>query len=154
MKVLLVSTHPCEESFNNYLAARAVEVLGRRHDLLYVDINHDSRDGLLAWAEAVVWVYPTWWSSPPARLLEWLYDHFTGPYDRLTKMAVVTTHGSSWRVNKLAGEVGRRLMTKRLPSLANPTCRCRWIALYDIDRATADRRTRFVESVEKELAAL
>lgn len=98
MRVLVVKAHPQAESFCTALteatlrglhsAGHEAEVL----DLYAVDFEprlseHEWRNHLaspttkpevaeyvrmLRWAEALVFVYPTWWSGPPAILLGWM----------------------------------------------------------------------------------
>lgn len=151
MRTLVVSCHPCEESFTNHVTMGAIELLGRNHEVRHVDVYQDTGAEHVQWAEAIVWIYPTWWSGPPARLLDWINVNFTKPLDNVRTMAAVSTHGSSWRVNKLAGQLGRRLMTKALPRSAGPGCRTTWIALYNIDRSTAADRENFTRRVERRL---
>ena len=67
---------------------------------------------------------------------------------------MVTTHGSSRRVNLIQGESGRRLALRSLPRLAHPRVRCRWIAYYGIDRDEPARREAFVARVAQEMARL
>lgn len=118
--------------------------------------------GRLAAAEALVFVYPTWWGGQPAILKGW-FDRvwvegvaYTLPVgaDRITpllrsvrRLVVVTTHGSSKWVNALQGEPGKRVVLRGLRSLCRRTARTRWIALYDVDRSTPQQRTRFLDRV-------
>src|SRR3990172_2391604 len=157
MRVLVISCHPCDESFTTHVAARAVAVLSSRHQVRHHDLYTGDGTGLLEGTETVVWVYPTWWSGPPARMLEFIHAQFGAMHphlDKIEKMVVVTSHGSSWWVNGFEGGVGKRLMIRALPTLAAPGCRTRWIAMYDIDRSTEADRVRFVARVERELSRL
>src|SRR3989304_2726231 len=70
MRVLVMSCHPCDESFTTYVAARVVAVLSSRHQVRHHDLYTGDGIGLLEETEAVVWVYPTWWSGPPAPMAE------------------------------------------------------------------------------------
>lgn len=99
MKALVVSAHPCGDSFTNALAATAVEQLAAGgHDVTLLDlyaIGFDAAMGadelveyaarrppsddvvrahgeLVGQAEILVFVYPTWWSGFPAILKGWL----------------------------------------------------------------------------------
>lgn len=122
----------------------------------------------LGWADAIVWVYPTWWSGPPAILKGWVdrvwtngtaYDHtdtglHPGPLTHIRRMYVVTTHGSSRLVNLAEGEVGRKLIRRTLRALCGWRCRTTWMALYGIDRSKADDRARFADAIERCFARL
>ena len=65
------------------------------------------------------------------------------PFD-VTDIVVVTTHGSSRRVNFVQGRAGRLLLLKSLRSLCHHSCRTRWISLYSIDRASHQKRQSFL----------
>ena len=98
MRLLVVSAHPCADSFNARLARAAVEVLtARGHDLRVRDLYAEGFDPVmrdaewrayfedprasealhardvddLRWAEGLLLVYPTWWYGPPSMLKGW-----------------------------------------------------------------------------------
>jgi putative NADPH-quinone reductase len=98
LRLLLVTAHPCPDSFGAGLARAAIETLtAAGHELRVRDLyaeNFDpvlreaewrayfadpessaamhSRDvGDLRWAEGLVLVYPTWWYGPPSILKGW-----------------------------------------------------------------------------------
>jgi putative NADPH-quinone reductase len=160
MNVLVVSCHPLEESFSAYVRARALRVLSASHDVRHLDLYAEEegleRAGQLAWADALVLMYPTWWSSLPAPLLDWIDNCWSARhrYPNLRKIVAVTTHGSSWPINFVEGEVGRRVVMRGLGHRAHRRCRRRWISLYNLDRSTEARRRQFVEKVERQLAGL
>lgn len=121
---------------------------------------------LLRWAEWLVFVYPTWWGGQPAILKGWLdrvlvagvaYDLPPGAQrirprlQHVRRISVVTTHGSSKWVNAVQGEPGKRVLLRGLRSLCHPLTRTQWIALYGLDKASATRRTRFVQKVRRAL---
>lgn len=128
-----------------------------------VDAIRDHRQ-LLQEASDVVFVHPTWWSGPPALLKGWIdlvvtgdglpIDHPLGGrqrYRSIRSITVVTTHGSGrWR-NRLQGQVGRSVLLSVLPRSFGRRCHRRWIAMYDMDRATADERSAFVLRVTQSL---
>lgn len=117
-------------------------------------------------ADHLVFVYPTWFGGPPAMFNGWLDRVWVGgvafekvpgrtrPRARLLhirSITVVTTYGSSRWVNTIEGEPGRRLVKRWLRVLCHPLARTRWLALYDMDRATATARAEFLDRVERAL---
>lgn len=108
-------------------------------------------------ANALVFVYPTWWDALPAMLKAWLEHLLPNALDtdkaqeaakeitgHITDIVAVTTHGSSRRVNFVQGRAGRLLLLKSLRSLCHHSCRTRWISLYSIDRASHKKRQNFL----------
>jgi putative NADPH-quinone reductase len=83
----------------------------------------------------------------------WIDRVFTPgvPIRNVHRLVVVTTHGSTKRVNAIGGEPGKRMIFRTLRVLCHPLARSRWIALYDIDRAGADDRAAFLARVERRL---
>ena len=72
MRTLVVSCQPCEESYIAHVAERAVAALSRRQEVRFTDLYGEYDETDIAWAERLVLVYPTWWASMPAALVEWL----------------------------------------------------------------------------------
>ena len=116
----------------------------------------EHRQMLLA-ADALVFVHPTWWDALPAMLKAWLEHLLPDALDNdeaqdaakeitghITDIVAITTHGSSRRVNFIQGRAGRLLLLKSLRSLCHHSCRTKWIALYSIDRATDQKRRKFL----------
>ena len=81
----------------------------------------------LRWAQALVLVYPTWWSGQPAMLKGWIdrvwvagvawelpsgKDVIRPLLTNVRRIVVVTSHGSSKLINALEGEAGKRTMTR------------------------------------------
>ncbi len=117
-------------------------------------------------ADHLVFVYPTWFGGPPAMFKGWLdrvwvhgvaFDKVPGsnrPRARLLhirSITVITTYGSSRRVNIIEGEPGKRLVKRWLRVLCHPLARSRWLALYDMDRTTTTARAGFLDRVERAL---
>lgn len=187
MKALVVHAHPLPESFSAALRDRVVAGLeGVGHDVVSLDL-HDSwfeprlalNGGFsgedesdlqphidnLAWAEAVVMVYPTWWGAQPAILKGW-FDRLWAPRMSPTgesrpdhvrgvrRLVVVTTYGSSRLFNALHGEAGKRTVRRTLRSLLGRRARSSWIALYGMDGASESRRRRFLDRVERSMSKL
>ncbi len=191
MRALIVQAHPDPTSFSAHLANAVRDGLELgAHEHRTIDLydegfaaamsetewalhreSHDEKPwtadhhGLLQWADTIVWVYPTWWSGPPAILKGWVdrvwtngvaYHHtdrglIPGPLTHIRRMIIVTTHGSSRLVNMLEGDVGKKMIRRTLRSLCGWRCRTRWLAMYDIDRSDQADRERFAAEVRRKI---
>jgi len=195
VNVLVVSAHPVTESYTNHVRDRAVAALrARGHEVRVTDLyadgfearlslaerlgHHDGPAGRtvvagyaadLRWARALVLVYPTWWSGPPAIVKGWIdrvwvegvaytlpegTTRVRGNLRNVRRLVVVSSHGSSWWVNAVEGQVGRLLVMRAMRVLCHPLARRRWLAIYDMDRATDADRARFVARVERAVVRL
>jgi len=191
VKVLVVYAHPDPASFGAHLRDRVVATLtgaGHRVDLidLYAEgfdpvVRTEDLDGArtetvlashgsrLRSVEAVVFVYPTWWSGPPAMLKGWLdrvlvegvayavrpgSARVRGRLHNIRHLVVVTTHGSPKWTNVLEGESGKLLFQRGIRLLCHPRARTMWLALYGIDRSDQQARAAFVGRLEHDLARL
>lgn len=199
MKALVVFCHPTHDSFTGASLQRALAGLARGgHDVRLVDLYAEgfrpelSRDDLalhtsdwrahpdlrpdvrshvddLTWAEALVFVYPTWWSGQPAMLKGWIdrvlvsgvawqlpegSNRIRPMLQHVRRLVVVTSHGSTKWVNALEGEGGKRVVGRALRVLCSRRCRTRWVALYTIDRAPLAKRLAFLDRVERRLQRL
>lgn len=120
----------------------------------------------LRWCEHLVLVYPTWWSAQPAMLKGWMDrvwvrgvawelpsggNRIQARLKNIRRITAITTHGSPKRVNALEGEAGKRTVTRSLRALCHPMARTRWLAMYDLDRASADERATFLDRVSRRL---
>jgi NAD(P)H dehydrogenase (quinone) len=195
MRVLVIFAHPVEGSFCSALRDRVMAILvdgGHQVDLL--DLYREDFQAVLSaeehllhhsapetkpaiadhtrrlrQAEALVFIYPTWWGGQPAILKGWIdrvwiegiaytLPHGTSRVKPLLKdvrhLLVVTTHGSSKWINALQGEPGKRTMMRGLRSLCHPLIRARWIARYSMDRATYEQRRRFADKVGAKVGRL
>jgi len=195
MRVLLVLAHPNNDSFNHVVAERAVTALTRAgHEAQLLDLYalnvraamsaqeriayHSDQpvlDPLIAEhvalvrrAEALVFIYPTWWSSLPAILKGWLervmvpgvafvFDDAGKVRPGLThvrRIVGISTYGSPRRYVKAINDNGRRTLTRALRMICGLRARCRWLALYAIDTATPAERTAFLQRVERRMESL
>lgn len=188
MRTLVIYCHPNPES---YVAAACGRVLaGLRtagHDVHLIDLYADGfrpelsaeerrvhlEPGIapelqgyadeLAWAEALVFVYPTWWSGQPAMLKGWMdrvwasgiaFDlperaRVTRPLlTGIRRIAIVTTHGSSKWVNALEGESGKRTAFRSIRAVCSRRARTSWTAIYGLDRADEAKRNAWLDRVE------
>ena len=196
MKVLLVVAHPCPDSFNQACAAAAARGLARaghtvdtidlyavgfraamsREERVAYESDHpildpmvDDHAARLLAADAIVFVYPTWWMGLPAILKGWL-DRVLVPgvafhldertnrvrpgLGHIHRIVGITTYGSPRRYVWLMSDGGRRTLLRALRMLAPRGRRTSWIALYGVDTSTADQRAEFVRRVHERMAAL
>jgi putative NADPH-quinone reductase len=116
-------------------------------------------------AEGLVLLFPTWWFGMPAILKGWVDRVWApgvafhlmadgGPLRRglttIRHFAVVTTYGSpQWIIALGFGNPGKVVLMRGLAPLMSPGVRKRFLALYDMDRATRARRERFLAHVER-----
>jgi putative NADPH-quinone reductase len=195
MRVVVVVAHPNPASFTQAIAAAATAALERSgHEVTVLDLAGDgfraamSAEERVAYhgdepvvdpmvaehvrlvrhAEALVFVYPTWWSSVPAVLKGWLErvmvpgvgfafndrDRVRPALTNVRRIVGISTYGSPWRYVKLVNDNGRRTITRALRVSTGLRTRCRWLAFYAIDTSTADERAAFVRKVETAMARL
>ena len=196
MRVLVVLAHPNDDSFNHAIASSALASLTEAgHDAQLLDLYAlgskaamnaaeraayhtdrpvldpmiESHIVLVRGAEALVFIYPTWWSSLPAILKGWLervmvpgvgfvFDESGKVRPGLThvrRIVGISTYGSPRRYVTSINDNGRRTLTRALRMTCGVrTTRCRWLGLYKIDTATADQRDAFLERVEKRMRSL
>jgi len=122
---------------------------------------------LIKWATALVFVYPTWWYGLPAMLKGWLdrvwvpHEAFVMPTDEhgilpnlrhVHEIACITTCGATWGISKLIGEPGRKTILRGIRALCHPTCRTLYMALYQMDTVSAERRAAYLQRIDRRLA--
>jgi putative NADPH-quinone reductase len=192
MRITVVHAHPDPSSFSTALFHTVVDAL-RAHEIdafdLYADgfmpaMSATERHGYhgespmvdplvqryaqaVNLADALVFVYPTWWSGLPAMVKGWLekvmvpgvafgFDAAGKVEPRLQhvrRIAGVSTYGSSrWRV-LLATDGGRRTLLRALRVSTGFSTRTTWLGLYGMDTITAGERQRFLVSVHEEFAS-
>ena len=120
-------------------------------------------------AEGLVLTFPHWWFDMPAILKGW-FDRVWAPgvafrHDRdggrieplltgLRTVAVLTSFGSPWWLAELyMRNPARRILKAGLLTACAPQARLRYLALYDMDRATAAKRARHLARVGAAMAA-
>jgi putative NADPH-quinone reductase len=195
MDVIVVVAHPDPNSFNQAIAATAVNALeATGHTVTVVDLYQEELcaamsqeerrayhgdqpilDGtverhadLVKRADALVFVYPTWWSSMPAVMKGWL-DRVMVPgvaFDiderkrisrRLTnvrRLVGISTYGASWMYVKAMHDNGRRTLLRTLRLNMALTTRSKWLALYRMDRCTDEQRAAFLRRVDTTMRSL
>lgn len=195
MRVLVVVAHPNPGSFTHAVCAAAVEGLATAgHETTVLDLCalgfaaamspaerrayhgdtpiidpmvREHADAVRA-SDALVFVYPTWWSTMPAVMKGWLervmvpgvafvFDasHRVRPGLRNVRRLVgITTYGSARRHVVLVNDNGRRTINRALRLSTGLRTRTTWLGMHGIDSSTADQRAAFLRRVTKAMAAL
>ena len=195
MRVVLVVAHPDPDSFSHAIAAAALAALSRAgHEVTVLDLYEEefraamSLDERLAYhgdrpildptverharivddTHALVFVYPTWWSTMPAILKGWLervlvpgvgfvFDehHRVRPgLGHVRRIVGISTYGAPrWYVHAMHDN-GRRTLMRALRLNTGFSTRRSWLGLYGMDNCTAEDRARFLERVEQRMRSL
>lgn len=195
MHVVVVLAHPNSDSFCHALAERAcVGLRAAGHEVHLLDLYalgfraamspadhaayHSDEPAidpmvvehiaLVRHAQALVFVYPTWWSSTPAMLKGWLERVmvpgvafvFNGKgkvrpgLTNVRRIVGISTYGSPRAYVKFVNDNGRRMITRALRLNTGLRTRRSWLALYAIDTATAAQREAFLAKVERRMRSL
>jgi NAD(P)H dehydrogenase (quinone) len=195
VRALVVYCHPVPDSFCAAVRDAAIEGLARAgHEVRLVDLYASAFDPVMScaarrsyyderlnragaeehiasvlWAEALIFVYPTWWSGQPAMLKGWLERVFVPgvafalPKGRETIrplltgiriIAAVTTLGSPRWWWWWMGRPGQRVLLDGFGQVCRNRHAKLWLPLYDMDHAGAKQRARFLARVSRKLAAL
>lgn len=194
MRVLVVHCHPDPESLVAAAKDRVLVGLARaEHEVRFTDLYAEgfeprmsseerrthAEPGVapalqryaddLAWAEALVLVYPTWWSGQPAMLKGWIDRVWVSGVawelpdganilrpllTNIRRIVVVTTHGSPKYMNALEGETGKRVAFRAIRAMCSKRTRTTWCAIYGLDRADAAKRRAWLDRVERLAATL
>ena len=193
MRTLVVYVHPVEGSYTSSVRDAIIQHLpSQHHEVRLRDLYAENFDPFLSateralhhtspttrpelardvedlrWCEAIVFVYPTWWSGWPAMLKGWIDRTWMNEVawflpvgantirPRLTnirRLVAVTTHGSSKVVNALQGEPGKRTISRSIRLMCNPWCRARWIALYGLDKSKLEDRQKHLATIGQRVA--
>jgi len=195
MRVLLIVANPNPESFTQAIATRATAALERSghtvtvHDLYaeqfraamspeeraayhsdqpVVDPLVASHIDDLRAAQALVFVYPTWWSSVPAILKGWfervmvpgvgfVFDDHNKVRPGITnirRIVGISTYGATRPYVKAINDNGRRTIMRALRLSTGVRTRSTWLALYGVHDTDAARRERFLAECERKMEAL
>ena len=148
-------------------------VLGEAERRTYEDVDElpaelETYFEALAWAEAMIFVYPTWWYGLPAILKGWLdrvwlpgvsfelqteTKRMTPKMQHIKKLAVVTTCGAPRFFSYMIGEPGRKTILRGVRALCSPRCKTLFLAHYSMDASTDDSRSSYLRRVETKLTA-
>ena len=116
-------------------------------------------------AEALIFVYPTWWSGLPAQLKGWLERVFVlgvafrfndngkiRPNLQYVRHIIgVSTYGSPWRYVKLINDNGRRTLTRAIRASTGLRTRTMWCGLYALDTCTQQQREEFITKTARKI---
>ena len=120
---------------------------------------------VLLQAEALIFVYPTWWSGLPAQLKGGLERVFVlGVAFRFNKNSKirpnlhnvrhiigVSTYGSPWRYVKLVNDNGRRTLTRAIRMSTGLRTRTMWCGIYALDTCTQQQREKFIADTTQKI---
>ena len=190
MKVLVVHAHPDPESLNAALFRTAVTALEEAgHEVHPVDLysvgfraamsaeeraRYETDEPVvdpqvaeqiewIRWAEAMVFVYPSWWSSLPAVLKGWLERTmvpgvgFTLDTEtrkvrpaltQVRHIVGIATYGSPITYVKLVNDNGRRVLLRALRLSTGARTSCQWLSLYAVDTSSDAKRAKFIAKVD------
>jgi putative NADPH-quinone reductase len=123
---------------------------------------------LLQRTDAIVFVYPTWWSAQPAILKGWLekvmvpgvgfrFDERGKVRPGLTNvrhLVGISTYGSPRLYVRGINDNGRRTITRALRMSCGWRTRTTWLDLYSIDTSTPEQRSAFLDRVERTVATI
>lgn len=195
MKALLVSAHPCADSYSHAISAAANRgLVTAGHEVLTLDLYDcefsaamtkadlevyraeqppidplvREHGRLVKAADALVFVYPTWWSGPPAILKGWLervlVPGIAFTFDdqgkvqpalmHIQRIVGISTYGSPWTNVKLVNDNGRRMLTRALRFTCGRGTSTTWLGLYSIDTTGVAERDAFLDRVEHSMAKL
>lgn len=193
MKTLVVLAHPSRSGFNAEVFTEALAGLREGgHEVRALDLYGEGFEARLSepewrtnsdvpenrkpvealvqdleWAEALVFVFPTWWSGMPAILKGWLDRVFLpgvafeltdqGPvWGKLTKLrvwATITTCGSS-PLQVLAVLDPVRVHMRAMRVATAPQARSVFLRLYRMDSVSAEERAAFLIKVRERMRSL
>ena len=116
-------------------------------------------------AEALIFVYPTWWSGLPAQLKGWFERVFVlgvafrfnannkirPNLQNVRHIIGVSTYGSPWRYVKLINDNGRRTLTRAIRASTGLRTRTMWCGIYAIDTCTQQQREKFIAETAKKI---
>ena len=193
MKVLVVLAHPNPESFSHAIVNKVSDTLAEcGHSVSVIDLYAVgyspamTRPELAAYTSttpaidpmviehtrliqecsAIVFVYPTWWSSMPAILKGWI-DRTMLPgvafsvhpetlklqpgLTDVRRLIGITTFGGPRLASLVVRDNGSKIVTRSLRAICHRRCRATWLRLFNIDSSTPAEREKFLQRVERTL---
>ena len=196
MKVLVVLAHPNPESFSHAIVDKVSDTLADcGHSVSVIDLYAVgysptmTRDELAASptstpaidpmviehtrliqeCSAIVFVYPTWWSSMPAILKGWI-DRTILPgvafsvdpeamklqpeLTNVRRLIGITTFGGPRLASLVVRDNGSKIVTRSLRAICHRRCRTTWLRLFNTDSSTSAERETFLQRVERTIRKL
>ena len=197
MNVLLVYAHPVPDSFNasvfdtvkaalktdahslritDLYAENFLPVLSREDREAYLDNTEQLVEKVsdhvqnLKWAEALIFVFPTWYYGPPAILKGWFErvwlpgvtfnvaeekGQITSSCMRHIKcLMVITTSGAPRWWMFIVGNPCKRFFMRGMRALFAKRCKTTWMQLYEMNVIDEAARKKFLKNVARKVAAL
>ena len=195
MRVVVVVAHPDPNSFSHAIAATAMTSLGERHhEVTVIDLyaegfrtamSYDERvayhsdrpivdpiverhAAIVKHADALVFIYPTWWSMMPAILKGWLervmvpgvgfvFDesgHVRRGLVNVHRVIGISTYDAPWLNVKATTDNGRRTLLRALRLNTAVLTRGSWLALYRMRARGPHDRAKFLRRVEQKVRSL
>ena len=189
MRALVVHAHPDPDSFSAALVGAVSQGLrSAGHEARVIDLYDEGFTAAMStaerlayheatpiideqvrthaehvrWAEAIVFVYPTWWGGMPAVMKGWLervlvpgvafrlddHDKVRPGMQHVRRLMGVSTYGSRRLYVALMNDGGRRTINRTLRMSCGWRTRTTWLGLYDMDHSTSDGRHAFLAKVE------
>ena len=147
-------------------AMTAAEHVAYKTDEPLINDEANRHAEMLKHTEALIFVYPTWWSGLPAQLKGWLERVFVlGVAFRVNPNGTirpnlqnvrhiigVSTYGSPWRYVKLINDNGRRTLTRAIRTSTGLRTRTTWCGIYALDTCTQQQREKFVADTVHNIA--
>jgi len=118
-------------------------------------------------ADGLFFVFPVWNYGYPA-ILKGFFDRVflpgvsfrledgkvKGNLDNIKTLVAVTTYGGTRMRAFLAGDPPRKCITRSVRFVVNSSASMKYLALYDMNRATDEKRSGFIKHVQNELGGL
>ncbi|MEM8811690.1 MAG: NAD(P)H-dependent oxidoreductase [Pseudomonadota bacterium] len=198
MRLLIVYCHPVPDSFTAAIRDTVLEAAdGSGHETRLIDLYAEGFDpvmgeterrnyhtsGLnaepepirrhlehLKWCEGLIYIFPIWWSGPPAMMKGWWdrvwipNETFVMPTDttgmepglaNIRRLGLINTHGGPWwfwNLFLLGG--GRRVITQGSRGSLNPRCRRFTLDLHNMDSVSETARLNFLQKVARRIKRL
>jgi putative NADPH-quinone reductase len=124
---------------------------------------------LIQECSAIVFVYPTWWSSMPAILKGWI-DRTILPgvafsvdpetlklqpeLTNVRRLIGITTFGGPRLASLVVRDNGSKIVTRSLRAICHRRCRTTWLRLFNTDSSTSAERETFLQRVERTIRKL
>ena len=191
MNVVVVLGHPSADSYCAAIFESVVAGLERDHDVTAVRLAEENFATAMSSAEhrayqtnsplitdetrkhgeilretqALIFVYPTWWSGLPAQLKGWLERVFVvGVAFKFNKRGKIrpslqnvrhiigiSTYGSPWRYVKIVNDNGRRTLTRAIRASTGLRTHTMWCGLYALDTCDDQERKKFIDDTTKKV---